>query len=118
MTPADTHPRERMIQSALVLMGEHGVEGTSFSQVLEHSGAPRGSIYHHFPGGKAQLIEEATRSGGELINSGLTAALEKEDPIAAVDGVAEFWRVALRDNEFAVGCPVVAAPVDGDRVPG
>ena len=43
------HPRERMIQSALVLMGEHGVEATSFSQVIERSGAPRGSIYHHFP---------------------------------------------------------------------
>ena len=31
---------------------------------LAHSGAPRGSIYHHFPGGKAQLVEEATRYGG------------------------------------------------------
>src|SRR2546423_4410975 len=116
--PTRSSSKERMVISAMLLMGEHGVDATSFSQVLEHSGAPRGSIYHHFPGGKAQLIEEATRSGGELINSGLTAALEKEDPIAAVDGVAEFWRVALRDNEFAVGCPVVAATVDGDRVPG
>jgi AcrR family transcriptional regulator len=111
-------PRERMIQSAMLLIGEHGVEATSFSQVLEHSRAPRGSIYHHFPGGKAQLVEEATRWGGDLIAAGLAEALEKEDPIAAVDGVADFWRRALRDTNYAVGCPVVAATVDGGRIPG
>src|SRR5437588_13056340 len=107
-----------MIQSAALLMGEHGVEGTSFSRVLEHSGAPRGSIYHHFPGGKSQMIEAATRLGGDFISAGLTAALEQEDPIAAVNGIAAFWRTALRSSDFAIGCPVVAATVDGGRTAG
>ena len=110
--------RERMIQSAVLLMGENGVEATSFSDVIEHSGAPRGSIYHHFPGGKAQLMEEATRFGGALITTGLTAALEQADPVAAVEGIAGFWRTALRDTDFAAGCPVVAATVEGGRLPG
>src|SRR3954464_6044166 len=80
----ELHPRERMIQSALVLMGEHGVEGTSFSQVIEHSGAPRGSIYHHFPGGKAQLVEEATRYAGDAVAMLLADAGKKaDDPRAA-----------------------------------
>jgi AcrR family transcriptional regulator len=107
-----------MIQSAMLLIGEQGVEATSFSQVLERSRAPRGSIYHHFPRGKAQLVEEATHWGGELIATGLAAAAEEEDPIAAVDGVADFWRTALREGNYAVGCPVVAATVDGGRIPG
>lgn len=107
-----------MIQSAMLLIGENGVEATSFSQVLEHSRAPRGSIYHHFPQGKAQLVEAAIRSGGELISTGLAAALEKKDPIAAVDGIADFWRMALRESDYAIGCPVVAATVDGGRTPG
>ena len=67
--------RQRMIETAAVVMRERGVEATSFSEVLARSGAPRGSIYHHFPGGKAQLIEEATRYGGEFTAAGLTAAL-------------------------------------------
>ena len=58
--------RQRMIVSAALLIREHGVEATSFSAVLAHSGAPRGSIYHHFPGGKAQLVEEATRYGAQV----------------------------------------------------
>src|SRR5947199_4686337 len=91
------HPRERMVRSALLLMGEQGIEATSFSQVLERSGAPRGSIYHHFPGGKAQLVEEATRYAGDIVVNILTAALAHDDPIAGIDAIADFWRTVLHD---------------------
>ena len=112
------HPRERMIQSALFLMGEHGVEATSFSQVLDHSRAPRGSIYHHFPGGKAQLVEEATRYAGDLVVKLLAEACDLyDDPVATVEAVANFWRTLLHDSEFAAGCPVLAATLEGDRLP-
>jgi AcrR family transcriptional regulator len=110
-------PREQMIRSAVRLMRERGVEATSFSEVLAHSGAPRGSIYHHFPGGKAQLIEEATRYGGEFIAAGAAAALEQDDPVAALDGFAQYWRTSLRHSDFSAGCPVAAATLEGDRAP-
>ena len=113
------HPRERMIESALVLMGEQGVEAMSFSQVIEHSGAPRGSIYHHFPGGKAELVEEATRYAGDVVVQLVEDTLEQhDDPVAAVHAVAEFWRTVLHDSDFAAGCPVLAATLEGDRSPG
>jgi len=64
------------------------------------------------------VIEAATRLGGDFISAGLTAALEQEDPIAAVNGIAAFWRTALRSSDFAIGCPVVAATVDGGRTAG
>jgi len=48
-----------MVQCAAMQIGRHGVSATSFSELLVGSGAPRGSIYHHFPNGKAQLVEEA-----------------------------------------------------------
>ena len=107
-----------MIQSAMLLIGEHGIEGTSFSQVLEHSGAPRGSIYHHFPRGKAQLVEEATRSGGDVVAVMLSGFVERGDPAGAVEAVIDFWRAALGHTEFGAGCPVVAATLEGDRTPG
>jgi TetR/AcrR family transcriptional regulator, lmrAB and yxaGH operons repressor len=107
--------RERMVESAAVLFRERGVHGTSFSDVLEHSGAPRGSIYHHFPGGKAQLAEEATRYAGEFTAAGLAAALADDDPVAAVRAFAAFWRKLLRSTDFASGCPVVSATLEGER---
>jgi AcrR family transcriptional regulator len=110
-----TDPRRRMIQSAAFLMREHGVEATSFSAVIDHSGAPRGSIYHHFPGGKAQLVAEATRYGGDFIAAGLVAALAQDDPAAAIRRFTAFWQTILTDGDFAAGCPIVAAALDPDR---
>ncbi len=107
-----------MIQSAALLMRERGVEATSFSEVIERSGAPRGSIYHHFPGGKAQLIEESTRYAGDFIAAGLVAALESSDPVASVHAFVASWRAILRESDYGAGCPVVAATLEGDRTPG
>jgi TetR/AcrR family transcriptional repressor of lmrAB and yxaGH operons len=110
-------PRQEMIQSAALLMRERGVEATSFSEVLARSGAPRGSIYHHFPGGKAQLIEEATRFAGEFSAAGLAAALRESEPIGAVHAFVAGWRKILARSDFGAGCPVVAAALEGDRTP-
>jgi TetR/AcrR family transcriptional repressor of lmrAB and yxaGH operons len=109
--------RDRMIESAAVLFRERGVHGTSFSDVLEHSGAPRGSIYHHFPGGKAQLAAEATRYASEYTARALAAALEHDDPVAAVRAFAALWRKLLPATDFASGCPVVSATLEGERSP-
>src|SRR3954467_5173344 len=108
-TDGPDHPRERMIQSALILMGEKGVEATSFSQVIEHSGAPRGSIYHHFPGGKAQLVAEATRYAGDMVADLAAAQVDMDDPLAGLKSIYAFWRGVLDSTDFAAGCPVVAA---------
>ncbi len=102
-----------MIESAAVLMRERGVEKTSFSEVLAHSGAPRGSIYHHFPGGKAELVDEATRYAGEFTAAAFAAALAEDDPIAAIHGFSAMWLRILERSDFSAGCPVVAAALSG-----
>ncbi len=67
---ADT--RDRMIAGAARLLAERGLQETSFSEVLELTGAPRGSIYHHFPDGKDQLIASAI----DLAGSNAMAAID------------------------------------------
>ncbi len=52
-----------MVQAAKQLIREGGYGATAFSDVLTLSGAPRGSVYFHFPGGKAQLGMEAAEAG-------------------------------------------------------
>ncbi len=106
-----------MIESAAVLFRERGVHGTSFADVLDHSGAPRGSIYHHFRGGKTQLAEEATEWAGEFIVAGAVAALAERDPVAAIDVFGEHWTRLLRGSDFAAGCVIVAAGLEGEREP-
>ena len=48
-----------MVEGAVRLLATRGVEGTSFAEVLEATGSPRGSVYHHFPGGKPELLHAA-----------------------------------------------------------
>ena len=63
--------RERMIVSTALLVRERGARATSIDDVLAHSGAPRGSVYHHFPGGRDELLREATAYAGDVVARGL-----------------------------------------------
>ena len=54
--------KQKMVQAARQLIRERGYGATAFSDVLTLSGAPRGSVYFHFPGGKAQLGMEAAEA--------------------------------------------------------
>ncbi|ANZ25676.1 TetR family transcriptional regulator [Rhodococcus sp. WB1] len=110
-----TGPRAAMIRSAIRLIRERGVAATSFADVLAHSGAPRGSVYHHFPGGKAQLVEEATRSAADHLGDGMARVLDSSDTPGALQALADLWRRGLEAGDYAVGCPIVAAALGTER---
>lgn len=115
--PRQSDARQKMIESAALLFRERGVDGTSFTDVIEHSGAPRGSIYHHFADGKTQLAEEATRWAGEMILAGAVAALADRDPVQAIATFRNQWIKTLRNSDFSAGCVIVAATLEGEREP-
>lgn len=100
--------RDQMLDSAITLFRERGVAATSLRDVVAHSGAPRGSIYHHFPGGKDQLAQEATERAGAFIAS-LLESLTDQDPAVAIDKFIGYWRGALKGADFRDGCPAAAA---------
>lgn len=100
-------PRAAMIRSAADLIARNGVAGTSVGDVLAASGAARGSVYYHFPGGRAQLMTEAVRHAGEDLGARLNAA--RRLPVhRAIAAIADIWRTRLIDSDFALGCPVAA----------
>lgn len=102
--------RDEMVAGAAQVLAEHGPAEASFSQVLAATGAPRGSIYHHFPGGKDQLVAEAVRWAGEQ----LRAALEGETastPAEVARAFARPFRALLARRGAAAGCAVAAVVV-------
>jgi TetR/AcrR family transcriptional repressor of lmrAB and yxaGH operons len=101
-----------MIVSQALLQRERGVAGTALPDVLEHSGAPRGSIYHHFPEGRSQLAAEATQWAADFVSRRLEASLATGDPLTALDQFTNDWLTVLRDTHFDAGCPVVAGALD------
>ena len=108
-----TDVRERMVRSAVILLAQHGVQGTSFTEVLEHSQTPRGSIYHHFPEGKDQLLAAAV----EVAGANAVRVLDTLDglpPAEIVDGFIGMWRAVLERSDFTAGCSVLAVTVSSE----
>jgi AcrR family transcriptional regulator len=107
-------PRERMVVSAALLIRERGAHATAISDVLEHSGAPRGSAYHYFPGGRTQLLCEAVDYAGEHV-----AAVIAEAPsgLDLLDTLIDKYRRQLLDTDFRAGCPVAAVSVEAGEGP-
>lgn len=102
-------PRERMVISAALLIRERGAHPTAIGDVLKHSGAPRGSAYHYFPGGRTQLLCEAVDYAGQYLTDRLA---EAPSALHALDGLFDTYREQLRDSDFRAGCPVVAVAVE------
>ncbi|MFD8499452.1 TetR/AcrR family transcriptional regulator [Amycolatopsis sp. NPDC059657] len=100
-------PRERLIESAITLIREHGVHGTGLTELLTHSKTARGSIYQHFPGGKTELIEHATLSAGEQMSALIEA--RADSPSALIATLVRWWKRTLEASDYRFGCPVVAA---------
>ena len=108
-----TPVRQRMIESAVVLLAKQGYRATSFDAVLDRAKAPRGSIYHHFPGGKDQLIAAAIDLAGARAISVLDA-LEGRSPPEIVDGFMGMWRSVLERSDMTAGCSVLAVTVSAE----
>ncbi|MDT3396592.1 helix-turn-helix domain-containing protein [Streptomyces sp. B1866] len=109
--------RERMMGSAVELFRERGVAATSLSDVVERGDAPRGSVYHYFPGGKAQLAEEATARAGRDMAASLTALTAEHGPVGAFQAIVDDFRRQMLDSGFDAGCPVAAGALAGGEAP-
>ena len=104
--------RTKMVKGAAGLLATNGVEGTSFAEVLAVTDAPRGSIYHHFPGGKSELVHAAL----DLVSTRALAVMESKRGTSAQEIVEQFlslWRQLLDHSELTAGCAVVAVTVAG-----
>ena len=106
--------RTRMLDATARLLRQRGYHGTSLNDILAASGAPRGSLYFHFPGGKDQLVIEVTRASVAAVAERLRDTLAHRNPA---------WRGDQKDlcgdgakcstSNFAMGCPVAPVVLDG-----
>jgi len=100
--------RKKMLISAAEVMRERGAAGVTIDAVLARSGAPRGSVYHHFPEGRNQMLLEALRYAGDSITEIIDDAADRGARVL-VHKFIEYWESRLFDGGFNAGCPVVAA---------
>ena len=110
--------RTKMLISAAEVMRERGAAGVTIDEVLTRSGAPRGSVYYHFPNGRNQILAEALHYAGEAITADIDDAAGQGAKVL-IRQFVKFWERVLADSDFNAGCPVVAAAIGSaeDEVP-
>ena len=105
--PRRTDSRSRMIHAAAELFRQRGYHATTFSDVVRESGAPRGSTYFHFPGGKQELAREAiARAGDEIEELVAEAARHADDPGSLVRALAQLLASRLEHSGYQSGCAI------------
>src|ERR1700749_2149274 len=105
--PRQSDAKQKMVQAARQLIRERGYNATALSDVLELSGAPRGSVYFHFPGGKTQLAMEAAEDHaheqGALIDEAAERAGSARELIEIYIALA---RDGMVTSDYSRGCGI------------
>jgi TetR/AcrR family transcriptional regulator, lmrAB and yxaGH operons repressor len=109
---ARSDTRQKMLLSSVELLRERGAGGVTVDAVLSRSQSPRGSVYHHFPGGRGEIISEALNLAGDTI-SGIIEHSKDLGSLGALRRFGKLWRKLLLDSDFNAGCPVVSVAVGG-----
>lgn len=107
--------KDRLLASTAVLIQKYGLHGTSLNDVLDQGGAPRGSLYYFFPGGKEQLVLEATTRSVEFVTRVLRDMLAEQKPQDAVRAYFAAAAHELKASGYLVGCPVTPIIMDLDE---
>jgi TetR/AcrR family transcriptional repressor of lmrAB and yxaGH operons len=102
-----------MLATTMRLIRQQGVAATGVLQVLAEAHAPRGSLYHHFPGGKSQLVTEALQLNADQVTEALHGIVDRTpDGASAIADYADLLASELEDSGFESGCPIATAVLE------
>ncbi|MEK9970973.1 MAG: TetR/AcrR family transcriptional regulator [Ferrovibrio sp.] len=109
--PATT--RERFVAMTAKLMSRRGYAATGLNEIVEKSGAPKGSLYHFFPKGKEQLAAAAVDWAAECFEQTLAQAIAQTGSAsAAVQALAEQFAIWMEESDFRDGSPLTIVAVE------
>lgn len=104
--------RDRLISTTGRLLRRQGYAATGLNQVMAEAGAPKGSMYFHFPGGKEELAAAAVDRFAERITRSLTNGLARSSVADAVSGFFDAYIEHMEATSFRDGCAVATVALD------
>lgn len=105
--------RAKLIGTAAELLQRQGYHATGLAQIVEESGAPRGSLYFHFPGGKEELAVAALRDAGAYWKTRIEAAVDGAPDLGtAIVAVCKLFADELAASSWELGCPLATVALE------
>jgi TetR/AcrR family transcriptional repressor of lmrAB and yxaGH operons len=109
-------PKTRLVLATLDLLRRGGLFGAGINRLVDASRAPKGSVYHYFPGGKQELVTEALRVAERTVGDSFRDVFHGKGRVGAkVRTLFAKTAAGLEANGFTRGCPVAAVTLDLDR---
>jgi AcrR family transcriptional regulator len=105
--------KEAILTAAAELMRRKGYGAVGMKEIVAASGAPIGSLYHHFPGGKVQIAHEALINAGAAYALLIPSLIDAHTDLGAAVG-AVFTQAAddMAATGFANMCPVASVAAE------
>jgi len=103
----------KTLAAAAKLMRQQGYHGTALHDILVAGGAPRGSLYFHFPGGKEQIGEAALAVSAEAVRAGIARAAEASETAEVfLLRIVRAMAADLERSDYKEGCPVATTALE------
>ena len=115
MTSIDDVPgtRDRLIAAMSDLLQRRGLHGIGLSDVLAQARAPKGVLYHHFPGGKVELAVAAIQAAVAYIKATLDRLqAAHDDPVQALRAWLDHAQKQLEQSDFERGSPLATVALE------
>jgi TetR/AcrR family transcriptional regulator, lmrAB and yxaGH operons repressor len=117
--PAVAKHRQPIINTAVTLFRRQGYSRTGLNEIVDVSGAPKGSLYHYFPLGKSSIAMAAVKEAGQRVAATLTKIAEESRSTGELlKRHAELLAGWMRASGFRDGCPITTVLLElapGDR---
>jgi TetR/AcrR family transcriptional repressor of lmrAB and yxaGH operons len=105
--------KKNLVHTAMRLFRQQGYASTGLQQILNESGAPKGSLYHYFADGKEALGRAAVDLAGELMSQMLSGLAERhKQPKAFVKAYCQVMAGWMEGSEFRSGCPIATTMLE------
>jgi TetR/AcrR family transcriptional repressor of lmrAB and yxaGH operons len=105
--PAVPRHRQPIINAAVTLFRRQGFSRTGLNDIVEVSGAPKGSLYHYFPEGKSSIAVAAVEEAGHRVAATISKLAEECDSTAELlRAHARLLAGWMQGSGIRNGCPI------------
>jgi TetR/AcrR family transcriptional repressor of lmrAB and yxaGH operons len=112
-TPKGERTRTKLVETTAALLQRQGYHATGLAQIIQESGAPRGSLYFYFPGGKEELACAALAESGEAWRRRIESAIATAPDLGtAMQGVCRMLGESLAASGYTHGCPLATVTLE------
>ena len=109
--------RATIVHTTSQLLRRQGYTATGLNQIIDEAGAPKGSLYFHFPGGKDDLVAEALAHAADSWRTEILAMIADETDLAkSLKIVGERLAKELESSGYTHGCPLATVTLEAAAI--